>query len=195
MLFSLTSSQQGSGSSQISTSVTQKIRGVASNILLKLKLSKNKDYIKLDDQGATEVQVARFVTFNRAEAPQIIDLKAMRHTIRPQPYIYHQTRVPCSQADLKQPELRLQTSFESLNGRKPTQTGTPLRRNPQQAFVFDATMDRSAAAALDDIADYLGYEILDDDEDTDVDWTLLDLPEHIYARLANDSRHSLIALD
>ncbi len=180
----------------MSTSVTQKIRGVASNILLKLKLSKNKDYIKLDDQGATEARVARFVTFTRpAEAPQIIDLKAMRQTIRPQPYIYHQTRVPCSQADLKQPELRLQTSFESLNGRKPTKTGTPLRRNPQQAFVFDATLDCPAAAALDDIADYLGYEILDDDEDSDLDWTLLDLPEHIYARLANDSRHSLIALE
>ena len=57
--------------------------------------------------------------------------------------------------------------------------------------MFEATSDRSASAVLDDVVDYGGYEPLDD-EGSDVDWSLLDLPENVYGRLANESRHSLV---
>lgn len=53
--------------------------------------------------------------------------------------------------------------------------------------MFEATSERPAVAALDDIADFD-----DKDYNYDVDWSLLDLPENIYGRLANESRHSLI---
>ena len=153
MIFSTTSSQRA----------TQKVRQVASKILQKMRLSKGKGDTDLEEISTAEVQVARFVTFERpSEAPQIIDLKAMRRSLPPQPSLIHAYRSSPSrsQADINQPELRLRS-------------------------------DRSAAASLDDIADYEGYEWLDDD-DSDLDWTLLDLPEKVYQRLANESRHSLI---
>ena len=119
--------------------------------------------MSLEELSTNEVQVARFVTFERpTEAPQIIDLKAMRRSLPPQPSLIHtyHSSSSRSQADLNQAEPR-----------------------PQSV--------RSAAASLDEIADYEGYELLDDD-DSDLDWTLLDLPEKVYQRLANESRHSLI---
>lgn len=152
----------------------------------------SKEDINLGELGSTGMQAASFVTFIRpTEAPQIVDLKAMTRTIRPQPArIYTEdSTVPRSQADLNGPELRLQKSFQTP--RSPTESGTPLRRNPQQVFVFEATSDRSASAVLDDVVDYGGYEPLDD-EGSDVDWSLLDLPENVYGRLANESRHSLV---
>lgn len=157
-----------------------------------MKLSKGNEDTSLKELASTDVQVARFVTFELpAEAPQIIDLKAMRRNIRPQPArIYtHHFRVPHLQADLNNSEIRLQRSFEDL--RSPRETGTPLRRNPQQVYVFKATSTRSTTAVIDDVMDNADYERLDD-EDSDLDWSLLDLPENVYARLANDSRHSLI---
>ena len=169
---------------------TQKLRRTASKILQKMKLSKSKDDIDLRELDSADIQAARFVTFVRpSAAPQIIDLKAMRQTIRPRLYTHHSSE-PRSQAELTGPELRLQRSFDNL--RLPTETGTPLRRNPQQAFVFGATSDRSAAAVLDDVADEDGYELLDDDDDYDVDWSMLELPENVYGRMANESQHSLI---
>lgn len=57
--------------------------------------------------------------------------------------------------------------------------------------MFDATSDHAAAAVLDDVMDYEGYDLLDE-ETSDLDWTLLDLPENVYGRLANESRHSLL---
>ena len=158
-----------------------------------MRFPKGKEHINLEELDSTEIHVAKFVTFERpTQAPQIIDLKEMRRNIRLQPTrIYTRfSPVPCPQADLKSPELRLQRSFERL-ARSATETGTPLRRNPQQVFVFEATSDRSAAAVLDDVADDAGYDLLDDD-DYDVDWSLLELPENVYGRLANESRHSLI---
>lgn len=173
---------------------TQKLRRVASKVFQKLKPSSGKEYMNLEEHGPTDTRIARFVTFVRPkEAPQTIDLKAMRQSIRQQPtLIYtHASKVPRSQADLKKPELRLQKSFEIRSS--PTETGTPLRKNPQQAFVFGATLERSAATALDDIADYASYEFVDEEEvDMDTDWNLLDLPESVYTRLLSESRHSLI---
>ncbi|CAD6583091.1 MAG: hypothetical protein ASARMPREDX12_001172 [Alectoria sarmentosa] len=156
------------------------------------------------------MQAARFVTFfirptTTTEAPraQIVDdLKAtttiMTRTIirppppQPAPRIYTQDYYystlppppPRSQTDLLNgPELRRQKSFHSTPRRSPptTETGTPLRRNPQQVFfVFEATSDRSAEAVLDDVVDCGGYyERLDDEEGSDVDWSLLDLPEKV----------------
>lgn len=55
--------------------------------------------------------------------------------------------------------------------------------------MLEATSDRSATAASDD--DLADNELLDDGN-SDMDWTLLDLPEALYGRLANESRHSLI---
>lgn len=179
-------------SSQDSISGTQKLRRVASKILQKMKLSAGKEDMDLEELGSTEIQAARFVTFTRPTmAPQIIDLKAMRQNIRPQfPRIdTHQPRVQRPQADLNSHELNLQRSFEDL--RAPTKTGTPRRRNPEQVFVFEATSDRSASAVLNDITDYAGYETIGG-EDSDLDWSLLDLSEKVYGRLANESRHSLI---
>ncbi len=147
-------------SSQKLTSRTQKLRLTASKMLQKMKLSKSKDDTNLRELDAADIQVARFVTFVRpTEAPQIIDLKAMRQNIRPRLYTHHPS-VPRSQAELKGPELRLQKSSES-------------------------------ARLLDDVADEAGYEMLDDDEH-DVDWSLLELSEKVYGRLANESHHSLI---
>ena len=193
MLFSKSSSYQAETQSHKSLLSTEKLRHVTGKILRKLKLSKRDDTTDLDELASSEVQVATFVTCIRpTDAPRIIDLKAMRQSIRPQlPRI--NTHVPCSQAALQTSELRLQAFFE--NKRSAAATGTPLRRNPQQAYIFEATSDRSSAAALDDVVDYEGYELLDkddDDEDRCLDWTLLDLPEKIYGRLANESRHSLI---
>ena len=160
----------------------------------KLNFFKGKD-ISLEELDSAEAQVARFVTFARpTEAPQIIDLKAMRQSIRPQLTLIHidhthnKSWVQRPQAKLNGPELRLQRSFETSP--PPTETGTPLRRNPQQVFVFEATSERPSAAVLDDIADYDDYELLDDDNNFDLDWSLLDLPENVYGILANESRHT-----
>ena len=187
-----TPTQRTTISSQKLTSGTQKLRRAASKMLQKIKFSKSRDDInlrELDSADTADIQVARFVTFVRpTEAPQIIDLKAMRQNIRPRSYTHHSS-VPRSQPELKGPELRLQKSFEGP--RLPTETGTPLRRNPQQILVFGTTSDRSTAAVLDDVADEIGYEVLDDD-DYDVDFSLLELPEKVYGILANESRHSLI---
>ena len=168
--------------SQSIISGTQKLRQKAGKILQKMKLSKGQDDTDLEPLICQE---AKLMTFTRpTEAPQIIDLKAMRKNIRPQPLLID-THVPRSQSELNRPELHLQGSFDKT--RFPTETGTPLRRNPQQAFVYEMK------AALDDIANYEGYELLENENEDEVeDWTLLDLPEHILNRLTNDSSNSLI---
>lgn len=131
-----------------------------------MKLLKGKEDLTLHKSASAEIQVARFVTFTRpSEAPQIIDLKALKRNTPPQRPV---------------PKLRLQTSLKSV--RSSTEKGTPLLEDPQQVPVLDAS---------DEFADNKAYEMLDD-KVSDVDWTLLDLPEAVYRRLANDSRHSLI---
>ena len=143
--------------------------------------------------GATEVQSTRFVTLKRpTKGPRIIDLREMRQSIRTQPahLFTRQSIVPRSQADLNSPELRPQSSFETSQSSS-SETGTPPRTDLQQAFFLDVTKGQSAIALLDDVTSYEGYEWLGED-DYDIDWTLLDLPENIYGRLANESRHSLI---
>ena len=57
--------------------------------------------------------------------------------------------------------------------------------------VLGLSERRWAKAGFDDVADYDGYELLDE-EGVDVDWNLLDLPEPVMWRLVNESRHSLI---
>lgn len=57
---------------------------------------------------------------------------------------------------------------------------SPLLRDAQQVPVLDAE---------DEFRD---YEVLGGDGKEDVDWSLLDLPEAVYRRLANESCHSLI---
>ena len=162
--------------SQDSVSGTQKLRRVASKILLKMKISTGKEDIDLEELGSTEIQAARFVTFTRPTmAPQIIDLKAMTQN--------HRAELP--RIDAHQP--RAQQSQANLNSHD-----FGLQKNPQQVFVFEATSEGSAPAVLAKVEDYTGYETLDD-EDSDLDWSLLDLPEKVYARLANESRHSLIS--
>lgn len=144
------------------------------------------------DMDSAEIKVARPVIFVRPiEAPRIIDLNATRRSIRPQSTCINTSSpmAPRSQADLNSPELRLQRCFG--NPDPPIETGTPLRRNSQQALNFEATSHRAAAAVFDDVVDETDYERLDD-EDSNVDWTLLDLPENMYGRLANESCHSLV---
>ena len=52
-----------------------------------------------------------------------------------------------------------------------------LLEDPQRALVFETTPDGSAAGSSDDVAGCCaGYELLDD-EDSDMDRSLLDLPE------------------
>ena len=195
MLFSKSSSEQTKTQSHKSILSTGKLRHVTAKILEKLKLSKGDAYINLDELDSPEVPVTRIIRYTRpTDAVQIIDIKVMRQNIRPQlPRINtHHPGTPCSQASLKSPELRLQTSFETR--RSAAETGTPLRRNPQQAYIFEETSHRSSAAALDDILDYEVYGFLDEEDEDEgfVDWSLLDLPENIYGRLANESQHSLL---
>ena len=64
--------------------------------------------------------------------------------------------------------------------------GTPMRKNSQQAYTSEET-----SAILDDVEDHEDYQQIHEEE-SDVDWSLLDLPENVYARLANESRHSLL---
>ena len=199
MLFSKSSSEQANPQHHKSILSTAKLRHVTAKILHKLKLSKNDAYMNLNDSDSAEAPFTKIITHTRPTAAvQIIDIKLMRQNIRPQPRPRINTLHPgssCSQATLKSPELRLQTFFES--GRSAAaETGTPLRRNPQQAYIFEETSHRSSAAVLDDILNYEGYDFVGgDDEDEDggfVDWGLLDLPEKVYGRLANESRHSLL---
>lgn len=150
-------------SSQTHVSKTQKLQRVGSKILQKIFRSKAK--IDLVELGSTEVKAARTVTFiPPTETPRIIDLKSMRRSIHPQP-----TR---------------SNIHHSL-------VGTPMRKNSQQAYVSEETSRHPAAAILDDVEDHEDYQRIHEEE-SDVDWSLLDLPENVYARLANESRHSLL---
>lgn len=173
MPFSTTSSQQATKTpSHKSFLGTYNLGQVTSKILQKMKLLKGKESLTLEESSSAEIQAARFVTFTRpTDAPQIIDLQALKRNI--------------SQRTV--PKLRLHTSLRTV--RSSTEMGTPLLKDPQQVPVLEATSDRSATAASDD--DLADYEMLDDGN-SDVDWTLLDLPEAVYGRLANESRHSLI---
>ena len=155
--------------------------------------SKSKDSMTFGKLGTPEVQSAKFVTLKRpTEGPRIIDLRDMRKSIRTQPThsFIRQSFLPRSQADLNSPELRPQSSYETSQSSS-SGTGIPPRTNLQRAFYLDTTKGQSAVALLDDVTNYEGYEWLGED-DYDIDWTLLDLPENIYGRLANESRHSLI---
>lgn len=49
----------------------------------------------------------------------------------------------------------------------------------------------SRRSACENVADYEGYELLHE-RGVDVDWSLLNLPEPVLRRLANESCHSLI---
>ena len=151
-----------------------------------------KKYVNKVALDSAEIKVARPVIFVRPiDAPRIIDLNATRPSIRPHSTCINTSSpmAPRSQADLKSPEPRLQKCFG--NPDPPIVTGTPLRRNSQQALNFGETSHRAAAAVSDDVVDDTDYERRDD-EDSDVDWTLLDLPENVYGRLANESCHSLV---
>ena len=192
MVFSTSSSQQATNSSQKSMSGTQKLRHVGSKILKKMKLSWGKDDRDREELTSTEIQVARFATFIRpSEAPQIVDLKAMRRNIRPRPTRTdtHHSSTSRSPSRPHAPELCRDQSSQTPC--LPTKTDAPSRENSRQGFVLRTTAERSDAAVSDDVADYEGYELLDG-TDSDLDWTLLDLPEQVYQRLANESRHSLI---
>lgn len=193
MSLSKLSSQQATSSSENSLSGTQKLRRVASKIWQKMMPSKSKDSMTLSALSTPEVQSAKFVSLKRPiEGPRIIDLRDMRQSIRTQPahLFIHQSIVSRSQSALNSPELHPQSSFETSQSSS-SKTGTPPRTNLQQAPYLEATKGQSAVALLDDVTNYEGYEWLGED-DYDVDWTLLDLPEKIYGRLANESRHSLI---
>ena len=155
--------------------------------------SKSKDSRNLSALSTPEVQSAKLLTLKRpTEGPRIIDLRNMRENIRTQSAhsFIRQSILPRSQSDLNSPETRPQSSYKTSQSSS-SGTGTPLRSNSQQAFYLDATKGESAVALLDDVTNYEGYEWLGED-DYDVDWTLLDLPENIYGRLANESRHSLV---
>ena len=187
------SSQQATSSNENSLSGTQKLRRVASKVWQKMMPSKSKDSMTLSPLSTPEVQSAKSVKLKRpTEGPRIIDLRDMRQSIRTQPAhsLIRQSIVSRSQTPLNSPEIRPQSSFETSQSSS-SKTGTPPRTNLQQAFYLEANKGQSAVALLDDITNYEGYEWLGED-DYDVDWTLLDLPENIYGRLANESRHSLI---
>ena len=189
MWFSTSSSQQATVSSSKSASGFQKLRQITKKILQKIKLPKIRDY---EDFEEPETQEARFVTFTPpTEAPQIIDLKALKRTLPPQvsPINVDRSNVSRSGAVLVRPELRLQTSFKaSLSS---TEMSTPLLKDAQPVPISAATSDHSATASLDDIADYKCYQ-LDDEQDNDMDWALLDLPENVLNRLVNESCYSLL---
>ena len=193
MSLSKLSSQQAASSSENSLSGTQKLRRVASKVWQKMRPSKSKDSMTFGAFGTPEVQSAKFVTLKRpTEGPRIIDLRDMRNSIRTQPAhsFIRQSIFSRSQADLDSPEFCPQSSFETSQSSS-SGKGTPLRTTLHQAFYLDANKGQSAVALLDDVTSYEGYEWLGED-DYDIDWTLLDLPENIYGRLANESRHSLI---
>ena len=187
------SPRQTASSSENSLSGTQKLRRVASKVWQKMRPSKSNDSRNFSALSTPEVQSAKFVTLKRpTEGPRIIDLRDMRKSIRTQSAhsFIRQSTLPRSQSDLNSPDLRPQsfykTSQSSFSG-----TGTPPRTKFQHTFCLDPTEGQSAVALLDDVTNYEGYEWLGED-DYDIDWTLLDLPENIYGRLANESRHSLI---
>ena len=155
--------------------------------------SKSKNPMTFGALGTPEVRSAEFVTLKRpSEGPRIIDLRDMRKSIRTQSThsFIRQSMLSRSQADLDSPEPRPQSSFKTSQSSS-SGKGTSLRTTLQQAFYLDANKGQSAVALLDDVTNYEGYEWLGED-DYDIDWTLLDLPENIYGRLANESRHSLI---
>ena len=194
MVFSTSSSQQTTKPSQKSISGTQKLRHVGSKILKKMKLSKSKDDKDREELASTEIQVARFATLIRpSEGPQIVDLGAMRRNIRPQSTRTDTQRSSMSRSPSHPHAPELCGDQSSQTPCLPTKTDAPPRENRQQGgFVLRTTADRRSDAAIsDDVADYDGYELLDG-EDSDLDWSLLDLPEQVYQRLANESRHSLI---
>ena len=155
--------------------------------------SKSNDSRNFGALSTPELQSAKFVTLKRpTEGPRIIDLRDMRKSIRPQSAhsFIRQSILPRSQADLNSPDLRPQSSYKTSQSSS-SGMGTPRRTTLQQAFYLDATKGESAVALLDDVTTYEGYEWLGED-DYDIDWTLLDLPENVYGRLVNESRHSLI---
>ncbi|KAM0801545.1 hypothetical protein BDR22DRAFT_906193 [Usnea florida] len=182
-------SQQAASSNENSLSGTQKLRRVASKVWQKMKPSKSKDSMTFGAFGTPELRSAKFVTLKRpTEGPRIIDLRDMRKSIRTQPAhsFIRQSILSRSQVDLNSPEIRAQSSFETSQSSS-SGTGTPPRTNLQQVIP----LGQPAVALLDDVTNYEGYEWLGED-DYDIDWTLLDLPEKTYGRLANESHHSLI---
>ena len=201
MLFSTTSTtpQQATMPNRRSILGTHKLRQLTSKILQKLNLPTKTTKDDDTDLEVEEPQIkeARFVTFIRpTAAPQIIDLKALKRRSLPQttPLHVYRSSVSRSNAQLISPTLlRHQRSLraEHLSS---AETGTsPLLGDAEPVPVSGLNCVRSAAAAatFDDVADYDGYELLDE-EGVDVDWNLLDLPEPVLRRLANESRHSLL---
>ena len=200
MLFSTTSTtpQQATMRNRRSIFGTHKLRQLTSKILQKLKPSTKTtkdDDTDLEEEEEPQMKEARFVTFIRPTvAPQIIDLKALKRRSLPQitPIHVYRSSVSRSKAQLVSPTLlRHQRSLraERLSS---TEMGTsPLLGDAEPVPVSGLSLHRSAAATFDDVADYDGYELLDE-EGVDVDWNLLDLPEPVLRRLANESRHSLL---
>ena len=66
-----------------------------------------------------------------------------------------------------------------------------LKRDARPQTPRIRTHQSGMQHSLEKTRNHASYERLDDEE-SDVDWSLLDLPENILERLANDSRHSLI---
>ena len=175
------------------------------------KTNKNDDDTGLDDdEGGEEPEViikeeARFVPLIRpTAAPQIIDLKALKRSSLPQTTPVHAYRSNVSRstraAELVVPDLlRRPTSLRAERSSSPSSASREMRtpllggEDPEPVPVSGGlTLRHSAVAVVDDMADYEGYELLEEEEDVDVDWDLLDLPEPVLRRLANESRHSLI---
>ena len=180
---------------------SQKLHQLTSKILQKLKLSTKTTQKNDDDtsdlEAEPEMKAARFVTFIRpTAAPQIIDLKALKRKSLPQltPIHVYRSNVSRSKAELVSPNLlRHQRSLRAECSSSMERGAPLLLGDAEQVPVLGLTSRRSAAAAatFDDIADYDGYELLDE-QGVDVDWSLLDLPEPVLRRLANESCHSLI---
>ena len=193
MLFSTSPSHQATTPSRKSVLGPHNLGQVIGKIWQKMmklsKRSKEDPTIMENSAGAAEIHVARFVTFTRpTEAPQIIDLKAMRQNVSQKPAPRGVSR---SQTEPNRHKSGLRTSSFKTTRSSSTEMRTPLLKDPQPVpSVLETTSDhRSAAAAA---VGYEGYEMLDEGRDSDLDWTLLDLPGCVYGRLANESRHSLL---
>lgn len=109
------------------------------------------------------------------------------------PVHVYRSSVSRSNAQLVSPTLlRHQRSLRAERLSSAEMGTSPLLGDSEPVPVSGLSVHRSAAAAtFDDVADYDGYELLDE-QGVDVDWNLLDLPEPVLRRLANESRHSLL---
>lgn len=195
------SQQAATISSRKSIPGTQKtLRRVASKILQKMKLikrhNKEEEDVDVGQLGSSATQDARSVTLTQpTEAPRIIDLAAATRPspLPPPPPRASTHRSGASRPDTFGPSLSELCRLKSLeNPRSPAESGIPLRKNSAlAAFAPEASLDGETVALLDDAADVAGYDVMIEEADA-MEWGMLDLPENVYGRLANESCHSLI---